>query len=49
MEKEPPIYLEKPGGYRYINPAWQEWRDREIRISRADNPIAYRRAIARGA
>lgn len=43
--QEPPIYIRSEHGYQHLNPAWQEWRDREIRISRARNPEAYRRAI----
>lgn len=43
--QEPPIYVRNEYGYQHLNPAWQEWRDREIRIGRARNPAAYRRAI----
>lgn len=43
--QEPPIYVRNEFGYQHLNPVWQEWRDREIRISRARNPEAYRQAI----
>lgn len=44
---EPPMQITSEAGRRDINPAWIEWRDRELRISRANNPAAYRAAISR--
>jgi len=44
---EPELELVSEGGYRQLNPAWIEWRDRELRIGQARNPAAYRAAIER--
>jgi hypothetical protein len=50
----PPEYIETPGGYRYLNPAWVRVRDAlhqahmDGRLARAHDPDAYKRAIILG-
>ena len=44
---EPPTHIKTETGYTYLNPVWQQWRDREQRIRRANNPAAYRAALER--